>query len=92
MKNVLLALSLFALVLVTGCNKTEKTSEKQGSAAETTTADTSQTEQPAPKVAAIYSCPKHPDVTSDSPGNCPECGMMLEKMAFIDPDAPQTSH
>lgn len=24
-----------------------------------------------------YICPMHPDVVSDSPGNCPKCGMKL---------------
>ena len=26
----------------------------------------------------IYSCPMHPEVTSDKPGTCPKCGMALE--------------
>jgi hypothetical protein len=26
---------------------------------------------------AMYSCPMHPEVTSDSPGACPKCGMDL---------------
>jgi hypothetical protein len=26
----------------------------------------------------IYSCPMHPEVTSDQPGKCPKCGMTLE--------------
>ena len=26
----------------------------------------------------IYTCPMHPEVTSDGPGSCPECGMPLE--------------
>ena len=26
----------------------------------------------------IYSCPMHPEVTSDKPGKCPKCGMALE--------------
>jgi FtsP/CotA-like multicopper oxidase with cupredoxin domain len=25
----------------------------------------------------VYSCPMHPDVTSEEPGRCPECGMKL---------------
>ena len=25
-----------------------------------------------------YSCPMHPEVSSDKPGNCPKCGMALE--------------
>lgn len=26
-----------------------------------------------------YTCPMHPEVTQDGPGNCPKCGMKLEK-------------
>ena len=25
----------------------------------------------------IYTCPMHPEVTSDKPGHCPKCGMEL---------------
>jgi len=28
---------------------------------------------------ANYTCPKHPDVRSDRPGNCSKCGMKLEE-------------
>ncbi len=27
--------------------------------------------------ATIYTCPMHPEVTSDKPGQCPHCGMNL---------------
>src|SRR5580704_4878115 len=29
----------------------------------------------------IYTCPMHPEVQQDHPGNCPKCGMTLEPMA-----------
>ena len=38
---------------------------------------TSSTAQPA--AATIYTCPMHPEVTSDKPGTCPKCGMALVK-------------
>lgn len=25
----------------------------------------------------IYTCPMHPEVETDKPGNCPKCGMIL---------------
>ena len=27
---------------------------------------------------AAYNCPMHPEVKSDKPGQCPQCGMELE--------------
>jgi len=31
-----------------------------------------------PQSKAIYTCPMHPEVQQDHPGNCPKCGMTLE--------------
>jgi P-type Cu+ transporter len=36
----------------------------------------SPTFRPAPKI--IYTCPMHPQIAQDHPGNCPICGMTLE--------------
>ena len=33
---------------------------------------------PSPADATIYTCPMHPEVRQDHPGNCPKCGMTLE--------------
>ncbi len=32
------------------------------------------------KKQAYYTCPMHPEVKANSPGECPECGMSLEKV------------
>jgi Cu+-exporting ATPase len=34
----------------------------------------------APVQGAIYTCPMHPEVQQDHPGDCPKCGMALEPM------------
>jgi len=33
---------------------------------------------PAPAAKTEYTCPMHPEVVQDYPGNCPKCGMALE--------------
>jgi Cu+-exporting ATPase len=37
-------------------------------------------EAPSPEAAAgaVYTCPMHPEIRQDRPGNCPKCGMTLE--------------
>nr|WP_234642219.1 copper-translocating P-type ATPase [Delftia tsuruhatensis] len=35
---------------------------------------------PAVQAGAVYTCPMHPEVRQDHPGNCPKCGMTLEPM------------
>ncbi|WP_205927486.1 heavy metal translocating P-type ATPase [Rhizobium sp. P40RR-XXII] len=37
------------------------------------------TPKPVPK-GTLYTCPMHPEVVSDHPGDCPKCGMALEPM------------
>jgi Cu+-exporting ATPase len=33
-----------------------------------------------PIVGAVYTCPMHPEIRQDHPGNCPKCGMTLEPL------------
>jgi Cu+-exporting ATPase len=41
----------------------------------------------AAQVGAIYTCPMHPEIRQDHPGNCPKCGMTLEpEMPALDDD------
>ncbi|WP_330863550.1 heavy metal translocating P-type ATPase [Aquabacterium fontiphilum] len=39
---------------------------------------------------ATYTCPMHPEVRQDHPGNCPKCGMTLEPLLpILDDDNPE---
>ncbi len=38
-----------------------------------------------PAVPGNYTCPMHPEVRSDRPGNCPKCGMALQPVAVAAP-------
>ena len=35
------------------------------------------------KASAIYTCPMHPQIRQDGPGNCPICGMTLEPLVGV---------
>ncbi len=35
---------------------------------------------PAPAASASYTCPMHPEVRAEAPGDCPRCGMSLEPL------------
>jgi Cu+-exporting ATPase len=35
----------------------------------------------APRAAAVWTCPMHPEIRRDAPGACPICGMALEPLA-----------
>ena len=36
----------------------------------------------------LYTCPMHPEIVRDHPGNCPKCGMALEPMTITADDGP----
>jgi Cu+-exporting ATPase len=38
---------------------------------------------PKPGKAVIYTCPMHPEIEQQGPGDCPKCGMALEPKNFI---------
>ena len=41
----------------------------------------------APSAGTIYTCPMHPEIRREQPGNCPKCGMTLEPlMPALDDD------
>ena len=41
----------------------------------------------AAKPGAVYTCPMHPEIRQDQPGDCPKCGMALEaEMPALDDD------
>ena len=63
---------LFSLGFAVGCGATEEAVEEPAGETEAGVTE----EEPALE-GAVYTCPMHPDVTSDEPGECPECGMDL---------------
>lgn len=75
---IVLASLILTAFLVVGCGpKPAATSPVAGSATPPPAA-------PAPspaasQVAAVYTCPMHPEVQQSAPGKCPKCGMDLVK-------------
>ena len=43
----------------------------------------------APEAGTVYTCPMHPEIRRDRPGNCPKCGMTLEPVL---PDLEETGN
>jgi hypothetical protein len=56
--------------MMSSCSSTKTDSAPQTFKFDTTTVKTGE---------AFYQCPMHPAVISNKPGDCPECGMPLEK-------------
>ena len=69
MRNNILStgLLLFSLTMFTACGGEQKQNSEQTEVNQ--------------EQAGLYTCPMHPEVTSDKPGTCPKCKMNLEKVA-----------
>jgi Cu+-exporting ATPase len=39
-----------------------------------------------PEAKTIYTCPMHPEIEQDHPGECPKCGMALERKTVASAD------
>jgi Cu+-exporting ATPase len=44
--------------------------------------------KPVPAKEVKYTCPMHPEIVRDGPGDCPKCGMALEPMTATGEDEP----
>ena len=64
----------------------DRTSSRNESSADATHSAT-----PAAEAGAVYTCPMHPEIQEDHPGNCPKCGMALEPVipALEDDENPE---
>jgi len=83
---IVAALVLVALVALAACGSSEKSTEvipNPGPAIKKAKTAAKATEEATKAHAGVkegytYTCSMHPDVKSDKPGKCPECGMFLE--------------
>ena len=67
--KIILSSVAIATLLIFSCNSGEK---KETTGTETIT------ETPEPTAKVTYACPMHPEIKSETPAKCSECGMDLE--------------
>ncbi len=48
---------------------------------------THENSDPIPHHKESYTCAMHPEVRREQPGNCPKCGMVLEKVVDSAPES-----
>ncbi|HEX2393813.1 MAG TPA: heavy metal-binding domain-containing protein [Bacteroidales bacterium] len=82
MKKFRLIILVSAMIFAAAC---QSNTNRRG---DTGSESRDQSEQPIAK--GNYTCPMHPEVTSDHPGECPKCGMELVLADSVDASGSDT--
>lgn len=77
-KNLIIILSAFLTTLTLSCANHSSDPATDGTKTQDQTAKETGMNDAGAAEAAVYTCPMHPEVTSDKEDNCPKCGMKVE--------------